>query len=200
MTDRSPPGAAPLDDTSGLIPRHVTTKAELDELEFANINQAAEKYFLGRLTDKKARFDVGWLLQVHREMYGAVWRWAGKPRTTELNIGAPPHQILEQLKQLTDNFHYWEKETAMEIVEKAARLHHGLVKIHPFRNGNGRWARFLANLYLKKCAGILIQWPEPTLQAESPFRKAYIESLQQADRGDYGPLIGLHHQLATKIT
>lgn len=189
-------GTTPLEDTTGLIPRHISTKAELDELEFANINLAFRKYFLGKPDFRKISFDVSWLLKLHKEMYGRVWKWAGKPRTTGLNIGVAPEQILEALKQLVDNFRYWENETAMELPEKTARLHHGLVKIHPFRNGNGRWARLVANIYLKQKGAPLIQWPESTLQVDSPFRKEYIQALQKADQGDYDCLITLHQKLA----
>lgn len=192
MLQKSPSGATPVEDSEGLIPKHITTKADLDELEFANINEAIQKYFLGKLGDKKVPLDVSWLLKVHREMYGKVWKWAGKFRTTELNIGSAPHQIHTQLKQLVDNFWYWEKETKMEVLEKAARLHHGLVKIHPFKNGNGRWSRLITNIYLRKKEMPSIQWPEETLQADSPFRKKYIQALQKADQGNYGDLIQLH--------
>src|SRR5690606_18894263 len=98
MAHMTPVGATPIDDDEGLIPKHITNKGQLDELEFANINQAMQKYFLGKLTDKKAPFDISWLLQVHREMYGKVWQWAGKLRTNELNIGVLPHQIHHQIK------------------------------------------------------------------------------------------------------
>lgn len=198
MQIKVPPGATPIEDISGLIPKHITTKAELDELEFANINQATERYFLGKLSEKKAPFHFSWLLQVHKEMFGKVWKWAGKLRTRELNIGTAPIQIQQQLKQLIDNFWYWEKEASMDTLEKAARLHHGLVKIHPFKNGNGRWARLITNIYLRKKNHSLIQWPENTLQVESPFRKKYIESLQLADNGNYEAFLRLHHEFSEK--
>jgi Fic-DOC domain mobile mystery protein B len=197
MFIKVPPGATPIDDISGLIPKHISTKQELDELEFANINQAAQKYFLGQLNDKKAPFEHSWFFKVHKEMYGQVWDWAGKPRTKDLNIGAPPFSIQEQLKQLVDNFSYWENESSMTTLEKAARLHHGLVKIHPFKNGNGRWARFVTNIYLRKKGHALIQWPEETLQVDSPFRKEYIEALKKADRGDFQSVILLHQKLCS---
>lgn len=195
MKQKLAPGATPVDDREGLIPKHVTTKADLNELEFANINAVIQKYFLGKLGDKKAPMDVSWFIKVHREMYGKVWKWAGKFRSTELNIGVAPQQIHMQLKQLVDNFWYWERETKMEVLEKAVRLHHGLVKIHPFKNGNGRWARLIANIYLRKSESPLIRWPEKTLQADSPFRKEYILALQKADQGNYGVLIQMHATL-----
>ncbi|MBI4208502.1 MAG: Fic family protein [Deltaproteobacteria bacterium] len=38
----------------------------------------------------------------------------------------------------------------MNHEELSARLHHRLVWIHPFENGNGRWARLIMNIHLKK--------------------------------------------------
>jgi Fic family protein len=35
-------------------------------------------------------------------------------------------------------------------IEISARLHYRAVVIHPFLNGNGRWSRMLANIYLKQ--------------------------------------------------
>ncbi len=74
MLRNIPPGATPLEDADGLIPQHVLTKSELDELEFANMNQATRKYFLGKLTDKKApnvrkSLEVGRKTKDHRIQY-----------------------------------------------------------------------------------------------------------------------------------
>ncbi len=192
MLVKVPSGATPIEDISGLIPKNITTKKELDEVEFANINKAMPKYFLGKITEKKAPFTLSWLYQVHRGMYGEVWEWAGVRRNTDLNLGTPPHQIDVSLQQLLDNFKYWETSQTMEPVEIAVRLHHGLVKIHPFKNGNGRWARFIANIYLRKTGLPLPHWPEEDLREDSKFRKEYIEALQKADRGDLQNLIELH--------
>ncbi len=42
------PGATPLDDLSGLIPTHITTRQQLNEWEAANILQAVKKYLTRR--------------------------------------------------------------------------------------------------------------------------------------------------------
>lgn len=80
----------------------------------------------------------------------------------------------------------------MEVDEIAARIHHRLVQIHPFLNGNGRWARLITNIYLKKQLHRTLQWPEETLQEDSPFRKKYIAALKKADDGNYQALQKIH--------
>jgi Fic-DOC domain mobile mystery protein B len=193
MKLKYPPGATPIDDISGIIPKHITTKGELDEAEFANINQAYQKYFLRELSDRKAPFSLQWLKEIHREMLGKVWDWAGQFRKTRPNVGIAPAQIQISLHQLLENLKTWE-ESQMDPTETAARLHHELVRIHPFKNGNGRWARLITNIYQKKMKRPLFKWPEKALKEESDFRKYYIDALKKADHGDFEPFIQIHRE------
>ena len=45
----------------------------------------------------------------------------------------------------------------------AARYHHRLVSIQPFPNGNGRHARFMADLLLKELTGKIFTWGQNSL-------------------------------------
>jgi fido (protein-threonine AMPylation protein) len=112
-----------------------------------------------------------------------------------LNIGVSPAEIRTQLKILCDDLGFWE-DSEMVVEEMAARLHHRLVQIHPFPNGNGRWARLITNIFLRKHGKEKVTWPEKTLQADSSFRKNYIEALQSADGGDFQALQEIHNQFA----
>lgn len=47
-----------------------------------------------------------------------------------------------------DDAVFWHENDTFTAVERAVRIHHRLVYIHPFRNGNGRQSRFVADLYL----------------------------------------------------
>jgi len=140
------PGATPVDDISGLIPTHITTRSELNEWEAANILKAARKY----LTTKKNRtIDIAWLKKVHKDMFDETWSWAGKFRHSNFNFGADWHSIPEQMKLLVDDISHWgENREVPGIFEQSVRIHHRLVKIHPFVNGNGRHARLVADIYL----------------------------------------------------
>ena len=68
------------------------------------------------------------------------------------------------------------------------------VWIHPFMNGNGRWARLLSNIWLRLHKAPVVLWPEEGIGQESPIRNEYIKALQDADRGECGPLVTLHKQ------
>jgi Fic-DOC domain mobile mystery protein B len=185
------PGETPIDDLRGLRVEGITTRAELNSVEAENIRQAVVKYLSGRPSRRSARFDLAWVLRLHREMLGDVWDWAGSVRTTVTNIGVPPQQIQVALQGLLDDLEYWE-EHGVDLLEQAVRLHHRAVQIHPFKNGNGRWARLLANIWLKLHDHSVTAWPEETIGTESVIRSEYIAAIKLADGGDDGPLMELH--------
>ncbi len=82
----------------------------------------------------------------------------------------------------------------MDPVEQAARLHHRAVEVHPFVNGNGRWARMLTNIWLGLRSHPPVLWPENLIGETSPIRDEYIAALKIADRGEIEPLSRLHRR------
>lgn len=181
------PGATPIDDISGLIPTHITTRSELNEWEAANILKAARKYLTAK---KRGKISVDWLKKVHTDMFDETWKWAGKWRRSNFNIGADWRSVPEQTKILIDDVTYWGKKmkNAPGILEQSVRVHHRLVKIHPFVNGNGRHARLVADIFLFNRDHKLPTWPDEALIKESDIRKQYLSALQAADEGNYQPL------------
>ena len=192
INQKLPPGATPLtpEDLEGLLPKYITTRAELNDAEFKNISEASKKYFLSR---KTFQLTIGNLYKIHKEMFGHVWKWAGKKRITEKNIGVEKTQIDVELKKLLDDLEYWLKKNT-DLIEISARLHHRLVYIHPFNNGNGRWGRFIVNLFLKDHLDSYLDFPEDELLLTTKIRKSYIAALREADSLSYTPLIDLHNK------
>ncbi len=190
-------GQTPLDDISGLRDRSIKNTSQLNAAEAENIRVAVFKYLASKPTKRSARFDVAWTKKLHKEMLGDVWAWAGTYRTAELNIGSEPYEIETHMHALLDDLHHW-SSFDMPMIEQAARLHHGAVSVHPFPNGNGRWSRLLANIWLKLHDQDLILWPEQTIGTTSTIRSEYIAALQAADQGNHTPFIQLHqeHQIA----
>lgn len=187
----SVPDETPI-DASGLIPKHVHSRVELNVLEAENILRATVKYLAAKPTRRQAPFNLVWVYKLHREMFGKVWQWAGRRRQHELNLGVPMHQIDIQLQALLDDAAFWRENARMPVVEQAARLHHRAVQIHPFENGNGRWARMLANIWLRQQGRPIVAWPDVVIGQTSVIRGEYIKAIKAADEGDYGPLIRLH--------
>ena len=98
--------------------------------------------------------------------------------------------ILEQTKLLVDDIKYWHNAKEMTIFEQSLRIHHRLVKIHPFVNGNGRHARLMADLILEKIfSATAFSWGGANLIKPGQTRKEYIDALRRADDHDYSLLL-----------
>jgi len=182
-----PPGATPLDadELASLIPGHITTQGELNEWEQLNILQGetwARK-------QRKGILDESFVRQLHRQMFGETWRWAGEFRKSDKNIGVDWLKIGVELRQLLDDVRYQIDHATYPPDEIAVRFHHRLVSIHPFPNGNGRHARLMADLLAEQLGRPRFTWGSSSLTDASETRRNYIAALQAADARDYAPLI-----------
>lgn len=84
---------------------------------------------------------------LHRRLYAPVWKWGGRQRSRETNIGiAPEHIAVEMRNELDDLNYQWEHQTGIEARMLGIATHAALVRIHPFVDGNGRATRLLADL------------------------------------------------------
>ncbi len=186
------PGETPI-DISGLKLKDVRTRNELSIAEAENVRKAIVKYLAAKPSRRIAPFNLSWSLKLHQEMFGDVWEWAGSPRKKDLNLGVAWHQVEASLKNLFDDLAFWEKNWSV-IIEQAAHLHHKSVQIHPFMNGNGRWARLMANIWLRLHDFPVTVWPEDTIGSVSKLRDEYLEAIKSADNGKYDALIDLHRR------
>ena len=179
-------GETPLDDISGLKIKGINTRSELDEVEANNILEAFLKNSLSAEQVKNITFDTVFLQQLHIDMFGNVWSWAGDFRTTQTSIGIEAVNIRQALYRLMDDLRFWEKE--WDNKDTATRLHYSLVKIHPFLNGNGRCGRLFTDLWLLSQGKEMLEWGSDDINAENVTRKEYIMALRAVDDGDYEKL------------
>lgn len=192
INDNLPFGATELnlDDLEGLIPNYITRRSELDEFEKTNIVKAVEW-----LTKKGFRYDqiltMGLVFELHKRMFNKTWKWAGMLRRLDVNIGnTPVEQIQMRIKNVLDNIKFWIEHKTFSIDEICIRLHHELVWIHPFPNGNGRFSRIICDELRFSLGNGYFPWGGgDDLVADSKFRKMYIESLRAADSTNYYPLL-----------
>lgn len=182
--DNSTPLTA--EEKDGLKLKWITLRSELNEAEARNIAQA--QIWLMSNKNKDVYSDT-FLRELHKKMFGDVWKWAGTYRTSERNIGVVPYQIPIKLMQLFDDVKFWIENKTYSNREIAVRLHHKLVQIHPFPNGNGRISRLMADLVLEKLEGTKFYWGNTNLVNVSEVRSAYIAALRKADAGDYSALM-----------
>ena len=183
-------GQTPLDpdEAAGLIPSWVTTRGDLDRAEQENITAAitwsTRRRF--RTTDVVSE---PFLRQLHKRMFGDVWKWAGVYRTTAKNIGVDSWRIAEEIGQLLGNVSHWIAEETFSRDEIALRFHYGIAWIHPFPNGNGRLSRLAADILVEASGGQRFSWGHSLVGDPARARREYLEAIWAADRGGIEALL-----------
>lgn len=192
-----PEGATELDpeQRAGLRLSWVTTHADLNQAEAENILKASLLWRRRARATGKRRLIPSELLDhvsaraLHEQMYNDVWDWAGTYRQRETNIGVAPWRISTELANLLADAQFWvEGDDPMPLDAAACQLHHRLVAIHPFPNGNGRHAREMADLLLICRGAPPFTWGQSDEVTTGTTRSRYIAALRAADARDYRPL------------
>jgi Fic-DOC domain mobile mystery protein B len=189
---QSDPDQTPLDESEkrDLIPS-IFTRTELNAHERENINSAREWVMSARVLRVKDLLSDHFLKELHRKMFSDVWSWAGSYRTTVRNLGWEPYRISVGVRTSLDDARFWFNQGTYPPAEAAVRLHHQLVVIHPWANGNGRHARLVADCLVAKAGAKPLRWggtPELLLGAGN-LRQTYLEAMRSADQLDFAPLL-----------
>lgn len=151
-----------------------------------------------RLIDETAvdqRFTAADICRMHRLWLGEIYTWAGEYRQVNMEKGGFPFAAANQVSRLMHEFERGALrqftpcrfDDADDQAHALGVVHAELVLIHPFREGNGRCARFLATLM--------------ALQAELPaldfggirggVKRGYVAAIQAAMDRDYAPIAGI---------
>jgi cell filamentation protein len=142
---------------SELLPNllRLTDKKAIEQSEF-------EGFLLAELTltdelSSWTKFNVKYIKKIHKIALGHLYSFAGKYRTVNMSKGGflfPAAQFISQSMNTFDSEilstmpnKYADKES---LIKDIAKVHGELLFIHPFREGNGRTARVLANLMARK--------------------------------------------------
>jgi Fic-DOC domain mobile mystery protein B len=182
-------GQTPLDpdESAGLIPRHISTMGALNDWEQENILQAVVWLRRAKVPEVLSE---GFCRELHRKMFSKTWRWAGKFRTSDKNIGCEWAMVAVKLNQLFGNARYWIDNATFAPDELAARFHHAVVWIHPFPNGNGRHSRMMADALLKQMGQSAFSWGSGgDLVNANAVRARYLAALRAADKNDFAELL-----------
>ncbi len=179
-------GATPLDagERDELIPTHISTRGELNEWEQANILAA-----LPWLARSRQVLTADFARSLHARMFGDTWRWAGRFRRTDKNIGVHWEQVPTQLHQLLSDVEYWIAHATYGNDEIGARFHHRLVWIHPFPNGNGRHARLMTDQLMRQVGSAPFTWGSASLNSLGTARARYLDALRSADGDNFEALL-----------
>ena len=161
----------------------ITDEETLHNAEFEGFLMA-EILFTEKLTPK-TKFSVKYICDIHRTALKELYSFAGRFRSVNISKGGfvfPAGRFIpdsmrifeeEILSQLPD--HYTSQQA---LIKDIAKVHGELLFIHPFREGNGRISRILANLMARKQG-------YPGLNFKRIDFNEYIIAVQQVARKDY---------------
>jgi Fic-DOC domain mobile mystery protein B len=177
------------EERKGLLQSWITYRRDLNEAEEENIVTGAAWARSRRGRNPLDLLNVDFALMLHKAMFSQVWDWAGTYRRSARNIGIDPYRISTEMVTMFDDVRYWVENGIYPPDEIAVRLHHRLVSIHPFPNGNGRHARLIADLLVERLGHQPFSWGGGSLVSVGELRGKYGAALQAADRHDVGPLL-----------
>lgn len=166
------------------------------ELQIQAFSRLAGQY------DKKHRFTASDICNIHKVWLGDVYEWAGKYRQVNVSKADFPFAAAAQVPRLMQNFERGvlkentpcNFKTLEEVARAIATVHVELVLIHPFREGNGRAARLLADL-------MVMQADYPPLDysiLEKKGGKEYVAAIHAGLDKDYKPMTVLFSALIGK--
>ena len=180
------------DDEAEVLP-NLLGLSSLEEVQQAETEGffLAEQSLLNELREDEV-FDVAYIQEIHRRALGRVYGFAGRYRTVNLSKDGFTFPAALHLPQSMADFertmlrplpHTW--PDAASLVRDVARVHAELLFIHPFREGNGRTARVLANLMAYKNGSTSFQWEA---LAEPERFALYVRAVQAAGGLNYEPM------------
>ena len=160
--------------------------------EFLEATNHAHAYeYVTALIDRKEPITRDTILTLHQLVMEQILETKGQFRKTPVyirgsNMTPPPARDVERLMREWLN---WIEGEGLryETITRAAIAHHGFEAVHPFEDGNGRVGRLLLNLMLMR------EGYPPALLLHD-WRARYIQALNTANTGTYGPLLNLTGQ------
>ncbi len=105
--------ATPIDpnELRDLIPDYISTMDELNEVEQSNI---ADGFLWAQKQDFEELLTATFVFKLHEKMFNQVWKWAGKARRTNKNIGGNASERIavgqDEIQKKILHFHEFRKE------------------------------------------------------------------------------------------
>jgi cell filamentation protein len=164
----------------------------IDDVELRSLAALYEAVLIGDLPQRTLHLDD--LHDWHRRWLSPVYAWAGELRSVNVSNDGFLFAAAEQVPRLLTEFerdclHRYTPCTALEgeaLAEAIAVTHVELILIHPFREGNGRLARLLADVMAVQAGLLSLDY-----SGWDAGREAYFAAIRAGQGRDYEPMIGL---------
>src|SRR5580692_12263468 len=168
------------DERAGLLPS-LSTRAQLTEIERLGVNAARVWAMRAAVLRRDDLVGEAFSRELHRRMFGGIWRGAGRYRAAARNPGWEPGRIAEGVRLFLDDADGWLRYATYPVHEAAVRLHLRLIAIHPWSNGNGRHARLMADIIVASRGEAPLTWGSRQPET-APGR--YAEAVRAAESGE----------------
>lgn len=167
----------------------ITNPAEMDDTELELLN-ALYQDVLSNVT-REQKLTVADIFEWHRRWLGNVYDWAGQERSVNMSKGnfhfTAANQIPFMLQEFESKFLgvltpcYLMDE--MALVDAIAKVHIEFILVHPFREGNGRISRLLADV-------MALQANKPQLDYSrwDADKEAYFAAINEGLSCNYDPM------------
>ncbi len=173
---------------------------EMDDVELDLLVQLYD--VIPEQVEVDQRITTADLKEWHRRWLGNVYSWAGQPRTVNMGKGDFQFAAVGQIERLLAvlDRDYLSRYTPCagmsdeQLVEAFAIVHVELILIHPFREGNGRLSRLLANVM-----AIQAGKPELDFSLWDEQKDRYFSAIQ-AGLDDYEPMKALVRQVLPDVS
>lgn len=167
----------------------IQNQADIDEAELVLLQKLYESVLGDHLP--QGHITVSHLRTWHRRWLGNVYTWAGHPRTVNMSKGGFPFAPATQVPRLLTDFDRdcLARHTPCvgygheQLIEAIAITHVEFILLHPFREGNGRISRLLADV-------MAVQAGHGPLDYSSweQNKSDYVQAIQQGLGRDYEPM------------
>ncbi|MBS0468705.1 MAG: Fic family protein [Proteobacteria bacterium] len=170
----------------------MTDPALMDRAELALLLQLYEFVLHQQFPARRLR--VADLMEWHRLWLGNVYHWAGQERSVNMGKGGFQFAAAAQITRLLQAFEAQclrrytpcQGMDDVALTEAIAVCHVEFILIHPFREGNGRLSRLLADVMAVQAGRGLLDY--------SPWdadKGAYFSAIQRGMGMDYAPMAKL---------
>lgn len=167
----------------------IRSQEDMDELELGLLGQLYEDLLIHHLPDRTLTTQD--LQTWHRRWLGNVYVWAGEFRSVNMSKDGFPFAAAAQIPRLLDEFDRtclarWTPchgQTQASLIEAIAITHVELILIHPFREGNGRLSRLLADVMAVQAGCEPLDY-----SSWESDKSGYIRAIHAGLTGDYAPM------------
>jgi len=172
------------------------SKRAIDQKE-AQALLDVEKWAFGYFSANH-RFTEGDIRKIHKVFLGKIYAWAGEYRNVNLAKGDFPFAPANQMAHLMAEFsgHILARYTPCrskdkeKVIAAVGIVHSEFLLIHPFREGNGRIARLLADLMALQAGLPLLDFGF----IKGNAKQAYYRAIQSGLGKNYKPIKAIIRQ------